>query len=98
MEAFYDASTTANILLRQVLQDLKITETIEDCVKTGLDKKIFKECKRRIERKFEDKNFQELLKFFVASYFIDESIDVEELQDEGSEHFERYSDLEKTTN
>ena len=98
MEAFYDASTTANILLRQVLQDLKITETIEDCVKTGLDKKIFKECKRRIERKFEDTNFQELLKFFVASYFVDESMDVEELQDEGPEHFERYSDLEKTTN
>ncbi len=98
MEAYYDASITANLLLQQVLQDLKITEPIENCIKTGLDKRIFKECRRRIERKFEDKKFQELLKFFIASYFVDESIDIEKLHDEGSEHFERYSDLEKTTN
>ncbi len=98
MEAYYDASITANILLQQVIQDLKISEPLENCVKIGLDKKIFKECKRRIERKFEDKNYRELLKFFIASYFVDDSLDVDELQDEGPKHFEKYSDLEKTTN
>ena len=98
MEAYYDASITANILLQQVLQDLKITETIENCVKTGLDKRIFKECKKRIEKKFSDKNYRELLKFFIASYFVDETMDVDELEDEGIEHFKRFTDLEKATN
>lgn len=98
MEAYYDASITANLLLQQVLQDLKITEPIDKCVRYGLDKKIFKECRRRIEQKFEDKKYQELLKLFVASYFVDESIDAEELQDEGLENLRHYTDLEKTVN
>ncbi len=73
MEAYYDASLAASILLHEVMKELKITDPPEVCAKNGTDKKIFKKCKKIIEKRYSDKNYQELMKFFIASYFVDEA-------------------------
>ena len=42
MEAYFDASITASILLQEVMKELKINKSPEKCCKDGLDKKIFR--------------------------------------------------------
>ncbi|MCB0743923.1 MAG: hypothetical protein KDC67_08470 [Ignavibacteriae bacterium] len=92
MEAYFDASLTASILLQEVMKELKIKLSPGKCCREGLDKKIFRKCKRIIEKEYTDKNYQELLKLYISSYFIDESI-----QENGTE-FEDLSDLEYQSN
>lgn len=75
MEAYYDASLTASILLQEVMKELKIGLNPCECCKNGLDKKIFRKCKRIIEKEYADKDYQDLLKLYISSYFIEESID-----------------------
>ncbi|MBI1932883.1 MAG: hypothetical protein HYS24_10140 [Ignavibacteriales bacterium] len=99
MEAFYDASLTASILLREVMKELRIKLTPGKCCKNGLDKKIFSRCKRIIEKEYSDKNFQDLLKLYISSYFIDDSIleDGEEFEDFDDFDYERnYDGFEET--
>lgn len=74
MEAYFDASITASILLREVMKELKINKSPEKCCQDGLDKKIFRRCKKIIEKKYSNKDYQELLKLYISSYFIDDSI------------------------
>jgi hypothetical protein len=75
MEAYYDASLTASILVQEVMKDLKINSTPCECCKNGLDKKIFKKCRSIIEKEYSDKDYQDLLKLYVSSFFIEESIE-----------------------
>jgi len=75
MEAYYDASLTASILVQEVMKELKIRLNIGECCKNGLDKKIFRKCKRIIEKEYTDKDYQDLLKLYISSYFIEDSID-----------------------
>ena len=75
MEAYYDASITASILVREVMKELKVKHSPSQCCKNGLDKKIFNKCKRIIEKEYADKNFQDVLKLYVSSYFVEDSID-----------------------
>jgi len=82
MEAYYDASVTASILLQEVMKDMNIKESPEQCCKIGLDKKIFKQCSRIIEKKFSNPDYQELLKLYISSYFIDESFNEDEIFEE----------------
>ncbi len=86
MEAYYDASLAASILLREVMKEMHISDPPEVCAKNGKDKQIFKKCKKIIEKRYSDKNYQELMKFFIASFFVDETeefhiMDEEELND-----------------
>lgn len=74
MEAYYDASLTASILVQEVMKELKIKLSPSECCKNGLDKKIFKKCKKIIEKEYADKKYQEVLKLYISSYFIEESI------------------------
>jgi hypothetical protein len=74
MEAYYDASLTASILLQEVMKELKIRHNPCECCKNGLDKKIFRKCKKIIEKEYADKDYQELLKLYISSYFIEDSI------------------------
>lgn len=100
MEAYYDASLTASILLHEVMKELRIKLTPGKCCKNGLDKKIFNKCKRIIEKEYTDKNFQDLLKLYISSYFIDDSIleDGEEFEDITDFDYERnYDGFEETT-
>lgn len=75
MEAFYDASLTASILVQEVMKELKIKFTPSECCKNGLDKQIFKKCKKIIEKEYSDKDYQEVLKLYISSYFVEDSID-----------------------
>jgi len=75
MEAYYDASLTASILVQEVMKELNIKKSPCECCEDGLDKKIFKRCKKIIEKEYLDRNYQELLKLYISSYFIEESID-----------------------
>ncbi len=75
MEAFYDASLTASILVQEVMRDLNIRVSPSQCCKNGLDKKIFKQCKRIIEKEYKDKEYQELLKLYVSSFLVEDSIE-----------------------
>ncbi len=75
MEAYYDASLTASILLQEVMKELRIKISPGKCCKNGLDKKIFRKCKRIIEKEYNDRKYQELLKLYISSYFIDETIE-----------------------
>ena len=75
METFYDASLTASILIQEVMKELKINILPSKCCQNGLDKKIFRKCKRIIENEYKDKDYQDLLKLYVSSYFIEDSID-----------------------
>jgi len=77
MEVYYDASITASILVQEVMKELKIKLSPGECCKNGLDKKIFRKCKRIIEKEYADKDYQDLLKLYVSSYFIEESLDDE---------------------
>ena len=88
MEAYYDASLTASILLHEVMKELKVKLLPGQCCKNGLDKKIFRRCKRIIEKEYRDKNYQELLKLYISSYFIDESIDEDGIE------FEDFVDMD----
>lgn len=99
MEAFYDASLTASILLQEVMKDLRIRILPGKCCKNGLDKKIFRKCKRIIEKEYLDKNYQELLKLYISSYFIEDSVgeNGEEFEDFAELEFERnYDDFEES--
>ncbi len=73
MEAYYDASVTASILLQEVMKEMDIKESPENCCKNGLDKKIFRKCSKIIEREYSNPDYQELLKLYISSYFIDET-------------------------
>ena len=73
METYYDASVTASILLQEVMKEMNIKESPENCCKNGLDKKIFRKCSKIIEREYSNPEYQELLKLYISSYFIDES-------------------------
>ena len=75
MEAYYDASLTASILVQEVMKELKIRFSPGECCKNGLDRKIFRRCKSIIEKEYSDKDYQELLKLYVSSYFIEDSIE-----------------------
>ena len=75
MEAYYDASLTASILVQEVMKELKINLAPGECCKNGLDKKIFKKCKGIIEKEYADKEYQELLKLYVSSFFVEETMD-----------------------
>ncbi|PID59306.1 MAG: hypothetical protein CR986_06780 [Ignavibacteriae bacterium] len=75
METYYDPSLTASILLQEVMKELKIKFSPAECCKYGLDKKIFRRCKQVIEKLYVDKDYQELLKFYVSSYFLDDSVE-----------------------
>jgi hypothetical protein len=99
MEAFYDASLTASILLQEVMKELKISLLPGKCCKNGLDKKIFRKCKRIIEKEYRDKNYQDLLKLYISSYFIDDSIEENgtEFEDVLNFDYERsYDDFEES--
>lgn len=103
MEAFYDASLTASILVQEVMKELNINLTPSQCCKNGLDKKIFKHCKKIIEKKYKDKEYQELLKLYVSSFFVEDSIeedgivyediDEESLLSDYSDYFEESINL-----
>jgi len=75
MEAYYDASLTASILVQEVMKELRIRISPGECCKNGLDKKIFRKCKRIIEKEYSDKDYQELLKLYISSYFVEDSIE-----------------------
>ena len=75
METHYDASLTASILLQEVMKGMKIRMNPSECCKNGLDKKIFRKCKRIIEKEYADKDYQDLLKLYISSYFIEECMD-----------------------
>ena len=75
MEVFYDASITASILVQEVMKELKVKFSPSECCKNGIDKKIFRKCARIIEKEYADKDYQELLKLYISSYFIEESIE-----------------------
>jgi hypothetical protein len=74
MEAFYDASLTASILVQEVMKELKVNIPPSKCCQNGLDKKIFKKCKQIIEKEYSDREYQELLKLYISSYFVEDSI------------------------
>lgn len=75
MEAYYDASITASILVQEVMKELKVKIPPYKCCKNGLDKKIFRKCKQIIEKEYSDRQYQELLKLYVSSYFVEDSIE-----------------------
>jgi hypothetical protein len=75
MEVFYDASITASILVQEAMKELKVKFSPSECCKNGLDKKIFRKCAKIIEKEYADKDYQELLKLYVSSYFIEDSIE-----------------------
>lgn len=75
MEAYYDASVTASILVQEVMKELKVKIPPYKCCKNGLDRKIFRKCKQIIEKEYSDRNYQELLKLYVSSYFVEDSIE-----------------------
>ncbi len=75
MKAYYDASLTASILVQEVMKELNITTAPNECCKNGLDKKIFSKCKKVIEKEYSDKEYQELLKLYVSSFFIEETME-----------------------
>lgn len=75
MEVYYDASITASILVQEAMKELKVKFSLRECCKNGLDKKIFRKCAKIIEKEYADKNYQELLKLYVSSYFIEDSIE-----------------------
>ena len=60
MEAYYDASVTASILLQEVMKEMHIKESPENCCKNGLDKKIFRKCAKIIEKEYSNPDYQEL--------------------------------------
>ncbi|MCB0731504.1 MAG: hypothetical protein KDC88_10760 [Ignavibacteriae bacterium] len=103
MEAYYDASLTASILLQEVMKEMRIKVNPGECCKNGLDKKIFKKCKSVIEKEYSDKDYQDLLKLYISSYFIDESLDNSEvvfedydenmLEDEFEDYFDESINL-----
>lgn len=95
MEAYFDASITASILLQEVMKELKINKTPDQCCKDGLDKKIFRKCKKIIEKKYSNKDYQELLKLYISSYFIDDSIQDDGTVYEEPENEEVFSDYEE---
>lgn len=88
MEAYYDASITASILLQEVMKEMKLKLSPGECCKNGLDKKIFNKCKKIIEKEYSDKDYQELLKLYVSSYFIEDSIEEDGIV---------YEDIDDTT-
>lgn len=99
MEAYFDASLTASILLQEVMKDLRINILPGKCCKNGLDKKIFRKCTRIIEKEYADRDYQELLKLYISSYFIDDSsVDFDdEFEDYSDFEFERnYDDFEES--
>ena len=75
MEAYYDASLTASILVQEVMKELRVKNSPSECCKNGLDKKIFNKCKRIIEKEYSDKSYQEVLKLYISSYFVEDSIE-----------------------
>lgn len=74
MEAYYDASLTASILVQEVMKELRIKLSPGECCKNGFDKKIFRKCSKIIEKEYSDRDYQELLKLYISSYFIEESM------------------------
>ena len=88
MEAYYDASLTASILVHEVMKELKISVPPSKCCENGLDKKIFKKCKQIIEKEYSDRDYQEVLKLYISSYFVEDSI---------SEDGFVYEDFEETS-
>ena len=95
MEAYFDASITASILLQEVMKELKINKSPEKCCKDGLDKKIFRKCKKIIEKKYSNKDYQDLLKLYISSYFIDDSIKDDGTVYEEMDNQEIYSEFEE---
>jgi len=75
MEAYYDASLTASILVQEVMKELKVNIPPCKCCQNGLDKKIFKKCKEIIEKEYSDREYQELLKLYISSYFVEDSME-----------------------
>lgn len=75
METYYDASLTASILVQEVMKELRVKGSPSECCKNGLDKKIFNKCKRIIEKEYSDRSFQEVLKLYISSYFVEDSIE-----------------------
>lgn len=102
MEAYYDASLTASILVQEVMKELKIKLTPGECCQNGLDKKIFRKCKRIIEKEYADKTYQDLLKLYISSYFVEESIEEDGVvyEDYGEGEFENNyeDDFEESIN
>ncbi|MEE9431850.1 MAG: hypothetical protein V3V16_12455 [Melioribacteraceae bacterium] len=92
MEAYYDASVTASILLQEIMKEMGIKETPEKCCKNGYDKKIFNKCKRVIEKEYSDPQYQDLLKLYISSYFIDEAYEEEGIVYEELDENELYHD------
>ena len=92
MEAYYDASVTASILLQEVMKEMGIKETPDKCCKNGFDKKIFNKCKRVIEKEYSDQGYRDLLKLYISSYFIDESLNQEGIVYEELDENELYLD------
>lgn len=82
MEAYYDASVTASILLQEVMKDMNVKEAPGNCYPSGLDKKIFRKCTKIIEKEYSNPDYQELLKLYISSYFIDETFKGKQVYEE----------------
>ncbi len=69
MESYYEPSISAYILLQDVMNEMKIHTSLDECRKSGIDKKIIQRCNRLIDKTFKNEKKREILKHFIASSF-----------------------------
>ncbi len=69
MELYYETSLSAYILIREVSKELNINESPEESKKNGNAQKIIKECYRKIEKRYPEKEDQEKLKKYISNVF-----------------------------
>ena len=69
MELFYETSLSAYILLQEVIKEMDIKETPEECRMNGKFKRILIRCNKIIERRYPNKEQQIKLKTYIENIF-----------------------------
>lgn len=69
MELFYETSLSAYILLQEVIKEMDIKETPEECRKNGNFKRILMRCNKIIERRYPNEEQQIKLKTYIENIF-----------------------------
>jgi len=69
MELHYETSLAAYILLKEVENDLNITDTPKQSRKNGNFKRILKYCNRIIEKRYPNQEYQIKLKTYIENIF-----------------------------
>lgn len=62
----YDIATVANILLKEVISDMGLSEKALKNLR--IDQKILHRCQKLIDKRFKDESFRQELKRFIAGF------------------------------